>query len=85
MEAKICSSERKSAYPSIIKIASSDPARIKSNLEFACSSSVGLTMNLPSTMPILTAAIGLMKGTSDMTRAAEAAQMARGSGERVPS
>mmetsp|Transcript_41870 Transcript_41870/g.133634 ORF Transcript_41870/g.133634 Transcript_41870/m.133634 type:complete len:206 (-) Transcript_41870:781-1398(-) len=76
----ICSSVRKSAKPSIMRMASSVPAIIRSRVDSAICSMVGLMRNLPSMRPTRTPATGLARGMSEMASAAPAAVMARGSG-----
>ena len=65
------------APASTIRIASSVPATIRSSSDSARSTSAGLTTNLPSSLPMRTAAICVGNGMSDRASAAEAPFIAR--------
>ncbi len=53
------------------------PATTRSSSDSGMSGSAGLTTNLPSSLPMRTAAICVGNGMSDTARAAEAPFMAR--------
>jgi len=70
---------------STIEIASLVPATRRSRSELSIWSNVGLTINLPSMRPILTAPTGPSHGISEIVNAAEAALIPRISIGLIPS
>ena len=62
-------------------IASFVPATVNSNSDTSNSSGVGLIMNLPSTLPTFTPAIGPLKGILEIDVAKDDANIAVNSGE----
>ena len=72
----ITSSVTSSAPASTIMIASLVPATVRLMSDCSLCSSVGLMMNLPSTLPTLTAAIGPSHGMSDVAIATDAPTIA---------
>ena len=65
------------APASTISSASSVPATTRSSWDSGMSASAGLTTNLPSSLPILTAPICVGNGMSESASAAEAPFIAR--------
>ncbi len=66
---------------STILIASLVPAILKASSDLACSSSVGLIINLPSTNPTSTPAIGPLNGISEIINAKDDPSIAVIAGE----
>ena len=62
-------------------IASLVPATVKSNSDTSNCSGVGLIINLPSTLPTLTPAIGPLNGILEIDTARDDANIAVNSGE----